>query len=172
MHIRTLSLVMAACALLCAMSSYAEEGDGAVEKSTLDASARRDLQLWFNDYAALWVEAKLSDVPAIVASFVLPLHIVEDSGGRHIRSKTELTTHYTELLQDSAKYDYSGDVLLISDIQLLSANSARIEADWMGLDLDRNPKGCFGRSYSLILSDGEWKISGFSSRDCRPSSER
>jgi hypothetical protein len=59
----------------------------------------------------------------------------------------------------------------MTDVQLLSEKSARVDADWMGLDQDRNPKRCFGRSYSLILKGDDWKISGSSLRKCRASSE-
>ena len=131
-----------------------EERGGQVDP---DLKGLRD---WFDGYAALWLEPKLSDVPAIVNHFVTPIHFVDESGVKFISSQAELVARYTQLLEN-----YSGDLLLVADAQLLSEQSARVDADWMELDQDRNPKGCFGRSYSLVKQD-DWKISGFSLRDC------
>jgi hypothetical protein len=133
--------------------------------------ALADLENWFDGYAALWLEPKVVDIPEIVRHYVTPIHLVDESGVGFISSNSELDSRYRQLLENPSENNYSGDALLMSETTILSEMSARVEADWMGLDKDRNPIGCFGRSYSVIQTGDGWKISGFSLRSCRASSE-
>jgi hypothetical protein len=130
-----------------------------------------DLENWFNRYAALWLEPTVVDIPEIMRHYITPIHFVDESGVGFISSNSELDSRYRRLLENPSDNHYSGDVLVMSEVTILSETSARVEADWMGLDKDRNPMGCFGRSYSLIRTGDDWKISGFSLRSCIASSE-
>jgi hypothetical protein len=136
------------------------------ETHQAESQIARDVKVWFQNYANLWRNPTLRDVPEITDRFLLPLHVVDESGVHLITDRQALRDRYTKLLADPEASDYSGDELLASAYELYSDRSARVDADWMELDRNRNPKGCFGRSYTMIHDGDDWKISGFTARSC------